>query len=229
MPIPELSQGSTKPFCEHSGLVSRCHHAHLFPSPANSFGPVSFYIPGGLHAALGTIKGCWSHCRPDPSGAVVTGARVAVTDVDRGIEATFTTNDEGQYVASPLRIGRYSVTVEKQGFKKAVAGPVQVRSVLHYRLWRHGSVPRSSTNARIIPAAGNRKSRRSCWGSTVERRAKSVSSNYESPEPLFRHESGRSNVYLTRFSHSAPTARFRSLEGRTIRKDGKKLHYFDNS
>lgn len=62
----------------------------------------------------------------DPSGAVVTGAKVTVTDVDRGIQLTLSTNDAGEYVASPLRIGRYSVTVEKQGFKKAVAGPVQV-------------------------------------------------------------------------------------------------------
>ncbi len=62
----------------------------------------------------------------DPSGAVVTGAKVTVTDVDRGIALTFSTNGEGEYVASPLRIGRYTVTVEKEGFKKAVAGPVQV-------------------------------------------------------------------------------------------------------
>src|SRR5271167_1827111 len=62
----------------------------------------------------------------DPSGAVVTGAKVTVTDVDRGIQLTLSTNAAGEYVASPLRIGRYSVTVEKQGFKKAVAGPVQV-------------------------------------------------------------------------------------------------------
>jgi hypothetical protein len=62
----------------------------------------------------------------DPSGAVVTGAKVTVIDVDRGIEMKFETNSGGEYVASPLRIGRYSVTVEKEGFKKAVAGPVQV-------------------------------------------------------------------------------------------------------
>jgi hypothetical protein len=62
----------------------------------------------------------------DASGAVVTGAKVTVTDVDRGIQLTLSTNDQGEYVASPLRIGRYSVTVEKQGFKKEVAGPVQV-------------------------------------------------------------------------------------------------------
>src|SRR5450759_3949104 len=62
----------------------------------------------------------------DSSGAVVTGAKVTVTDVERGIQLTFTTNEAGEYVASPLRIGRYTVTVEKQGFKKEVAGPVQV-------------------------------------------------------------------------------------------------------
>ncbi len=62
----------------------------------------------------------------DPSGALVVGAKVTVTDVERGIQLTVSTNDEGQYVASPLKIGRYSVTVEKQGFRKAVAGSVQV-------------------------------------------------------------------------------------------------------
>jgi hypothetical protein len=62
----------------------------------------------------------------DPSGAVVAGAKVTITDVERGIAIAVSTSDQGEYVASPLRIGRYSVTVEKQGFKKAVAGPVQV-------------------------------------------------------------------------------------------------------
>ena len=62
----------------------------------------------------------------DASGAVVAGAKVTVTDVDHGIQLTLSTNNQGEYVASPLRIGQYSVTVEKQGFKKAVAEPVQV-------------------------------------------------------------------------------------------------------
>src|ERR1700679_3326287 len=60
----------------------------------------------------------------DASGAVVAGAKVTVTAVDHGIQLTLSTNNKGEYVASPLRIGQYSVTVEKQGFKKAVAEPV---------------------------------------------------------------------------------------------------------
>ncbi len=62
----------------------------------------------------------------DATGAVVAGAKVIVEDVDRGTQLTFSTNRQGEYVASPLRIGHYRVTVEKEGFKKAVAGPVEV-------------------------------------------------------------------------------------------------------
>lgn len=62
----------------------------------------------------------------DASGAVVSDAKVTITDVDRGTKMSTTTNAEGQYVASPLKIGRYTVTVEKQGFQKSVLGPVTV-------------------------------------------------------------------------------------------------------
>jgi hypothetical protein len=62
----------------------------------------------------------------DTSGAVVGGAKVTVADADRGTELALTTNSAGEYVASPLHIGHYTVSVEKQGFKKAVVGPVEV-------------------------------------------------------------------------------------------------------
>jgi carboxypeptidase family protein/TonB-dependent receptor-like protein len=69
-------------------------------------------------AISGTVK--------DPGGAVVSGAKVTVLDADRGTSLVTSTNDQGEYVASPLKIGRYNVTVEKTGFKKAVAGPITV-------------------------------------------------------------------------------------------------------
>jgi len=61
----------------------------------------------------------------DSSGAVVPGAKVTVTDVDRGIDLTLSTDDAGEYVASPLKIGRYRVTVEKQASRKLWLGPFQ--------------------------------------------------------------------------------------------------------
>jgi hypothetical protein len=67
---------------------------------------------------VGTVK--------DASGAVVTGASVQVTDTERGQTFQATTNASGEYVASPLRVGKYTVTVEKQGFKRAVSIPVDL-------------------------------------------------------------------------------------------------------
>jgi hypothetical protein len=81
-------------------------------------------FPGAAWAQkdAGAIVGLVS----DESGAVVSAANVTVTDAERGSRLAVTTNAVGEYVASPLRIGHYTVTVEKQGFKKAVAGPIEV-------------------------------------------------------------------------------------------------------
>ncbi len=60
----------------------------------------------------------------DSTGAAVAGAKITVSDVDRGEVFHTTSNPSGEYVAGPIHIGQYNVTVEKAGFKKAVAGPV---------------------------------------------------------------------------------------------------------
>jgi hypothetical protein len=67
----------------------------------------------------------------DSSGAVVPGAKVSVKDVDRGTEVVVTTGLQGDYAASPLKIGSYSVTAEKAGFKKTVVGPIVVNIQEH--------------------------------------------------------------------------------------------------
>ena len=62
----------------------------------------------------------------DSSGAMVPRASVTITDVDRGTSFSTSSNASGEYVSSPLKIGRYRVKVEKQGFKTVVVGPVQL-------------------------------------------------------------------------------------------------------
>ena len=57
---------------------------------------------------------------------MIPGAKVTVRDVDRGTEFTTTTDANGEYVAGPLKVGRYTITVEKDKFKTAVAGPLQL-------------------------------------------------------------------------------------------------------
>src|ERR1700690_1211222 len=67
----------------------------------------------------------------DSAGAVVPAATVTVRDVQRGTEVVLTTGSQGEYVASPLKIGSYSVTAEKAGFKKTVVGPIVVNIQEH--------------------------------------------------------------------------------------------------
>src|ERR1700680_2729792 len=55
--------------------------------------------------------------RTDQSGGNVVGATVTVTDVARGISKTLTTDQAGEYVASDLTPGTYTLRVESKGFK----------------------------------------------------------------------------------------------------------------
>lgn len=63
----------------------------------------------------------------DATGAIVSGATVMVRDVDRGTSFVATTNESGEYFAGPLRIGRYTVSIKKEGFKTIVVGPVELK------------------------------------------------------------------------------------------------------
>jgi hypothetical protein len=62
----------------------------------------------------------------DPSGAVIAGAKVMIVDTERGGQLVTATNAQGEFVVSPLKVGRYQVIAEKAGFKKTVAGPITV-------------------------------------------------------------------------------------------------------
>src|SRR5881397_889103 len=64
----------------------------------------------------GTIKGTVT----DQSGAVVAGASVTATHVATGVDSKATTENNGSFTIPFLPPGVYRVTVEQQGFKKAV-------------------------------------------------------------------------------------------------------------
>jgi hypothetical protein len=56
----------------------------------------------------------------DPTGAVVAGAKVTITDVSKGITVTTPTNESGNYAQTHLTVGTYKITVEATGFKTSV-------------------------------------------------------------------------------------------------------------
>jgi len=67
------------------------------------------FSQGSYGRILGTVT--------DQTGGVIAGATVTLTDVDRGVSRTLTTDDAGEYNAPNLFPGKYTVRVESKGFR----------------------------------------------------------------------------------------------------------------
>ena len=64
----------------------------------------------------------------DKSGGSVLDARVTVTNQATNVSVTANASSAGTYVFPNLLVGNYTVTVEKDGFRKAVSTGIQVES-----------------------------------------------------------------------------------------------------
>ncbi|MEJ7712902.1 MAG: carboxypeptidase-like regulatory domain-containing protein [Pyrinomonadaceae bacterium] len=55
----------------------------------------------------------------DPAGSAIPNAIIIIKNQQTNIETTITTGDEGNYTVIALQPGRYTVSVEAPGFKRA--------------------------------------------------------------------------------------------------------------
>lgn len=62
----------------------------------------------------------------DPAGAAIPNATVIIKNQQTNIETTVTTSGEGNYTAIALQPGRYTVSVESPGFKRAESDQVEL-------------------------------------------------------------------------------------------------------
>ena len=69
-----------------------------------------------MFAQLGT-QGAILGVVTDPTGAVISGAEVTVTNIDTGLKRNAVTNDGGIFEVLALPIGSYSVSVGMKGFR----------------------------------------------------------------------------------------------------------------
>jgi hypothetical protein len=77
-------------------------------------------------AVAQTFRGSIQGTITDSTGAAVPGAKVRVVSPSTGLSRTAATDDRGEYVASELPLGTYSVTVEKQGFRTTTLTQIPV-------------------------------------------------------------------------------------------------------
>ena len=96
-----------------------------------------YAIRRGLAVALMLLLACvWAGAQEfrgsvtgkvtDPNGAAVNGASVTIKNLDTSVETTATTNEEGAYSFPLLQPGKYTLTVNAQGFTPATREGVVV-------------------------------------------------------------------------------------------------------
>src|SRR3989441_329871 len=74
-----------------------------------ALGSMAAFAQTGTSSITGSVR--------DVTGAVVPGANVTAKNEATGVTSTQTTTDSGLYAFSSLPVGKYTITVEKQGFK----------------------------------------------------------------------------------------------------------------
>lgn len=85
-----------------------------------------FVLLAAVSLSAQTFRGTILGTVTDPSGAVVSGAKVTVKNTGTGLERSTTTSGDGSYSLPELPIGTYNVTVTQSGFQTFVATGVTV-------------------------------------------------------------------------------------------------------
>ena len=62
----------------------------------------------------------------DPSGSVISGAAVTVTEVQTNVLHKTSTNDQGEYNVNHLKPGLYNIAIEQEGFKTATQSGIKL-------------------------------------------------------------------------------------------------------
>jgi hypothetical protein len=90
-----------------------CAQKTIFAALVAAALPTILCLPVTAQTSAGRILGSVT----DQTGAALSGASVVITDVDRGISRTLTTDAAGEYAAPDLIAGHYKVRAEAKGFK----------------------------------------------------------------------------------------------------------------
>jgi len=111
---------------------------------------LSFSLCALAQTTAGRILGTLT----DQSGAAVAGATVVVTDTQRGISRTMTSDESGNYAIPDLQPGTYKIHVGAKGFKTAERPSVQIEVATDVRAdfaLQPGQVTETVTISEEIP------------------------------------------------------------------------------
>jgi hypothetical protein len=114
---------------------------------------------------LGTITGRIL----DPSGASVTGAKVAATNTATGVSYRTTTNAAGNYVLQQLSVGEYELTAEAPGFRRYVRRGISLSVAQTLTLDASLEVGQVEQTVEVTADVGALQTSTSDLGTTIDR------------------------------------------------------------
>ena len=82
------------------------------------------FLPSQLHAQIDTAKLAGTVI--DPTGAVISGTTVTLTNVNTGVVQTVASNSTGTYVFEAVPPGLYTLRARSQNFKQYVGNNIQL-------------------------------------------------------------------------------------------------------
>jgi hypothetical protein len=119
-------QGSNMPAASHpkeeySMRFFRCCSAALAVGIALALTGFTPQLEMGAHAqAISTNGGSIQGTVTDPSGAVIPGAQITISNAETGFSRTITSDSAGFYSLGPLIPGNYSIAVTGPGFQRTI-------------------------------------------------------------------------------------------------------------
>ena len=124
-------------------------------------------MPAGFcgQAYFGTITGVLT----DPTGAVIPGVKLTLTDQEKGYTFNATSDGDGRYLYRSIPPGVYSVTAEMPGFEKTVRTGIRRRREPECDSRSAVSrfpAPRRLSRSRRKPRCSTRRMQPPAWWST---------------------------------------------------------------
>ncbi|MGH9603919.1 MAG: carboxypeptidase regulatory-like domain-containing protein, partial [Terriglobales bacterium] len=127
-------------------------------------------VAGLASLALAQTTGSIFGRASDPSGAVVAGAGISVTNQATGQPRQATTDGQGEYSLPLLPVGTYSVSGEKQGFEKVTQRNVVVPVNTNVRVDLRFAVGKVTEVVEAVGGAEIVETRSSTLGKVIEER-----------------------------------------------------------
>jgi hypothetical protein len=124
-----------------------------------------------LTASAQTIVGSITGVVSDPTGAVVPGAKVLLTDTNKGYTYHAVTDSVGRYVISDLPASNYKITIEASGFKTSTQEGIVLDVASKLAIDVHLQIGATTQSVEVVGAAPVLHTQDAVTGQEVNRSA----------------------------------------------------------